>query len=419
MNALIKSATIVDKLSQYHLKKQDILIENGIIAKIADSIKNPNNYSEINLPNLMVSAGWFDTSVSFGEPGYEERETIANGLTVAAKSGFTDVAVNGNTKPATDNLTAVQFLINKASGYATNLHPIGCLTVKSDGYDLAELYDMKQFGAIAFGDYKKPISNANLLKIALQYTQNFDGLVQSFPQDSSIAREGLANEGVNSTVLGLKGIPALAETMQVARDIFLLEYAGGKLHIPTISTKKSVELIKEAKNKGLDISCSVSANHLTITDEMLHGFNANTKVTPPLRTKEDIYALIAGVKDGTIDIITSDHNPMDVEHKKVAYSAAKFGSLGLESLIGSLNTVLSVEDFIETITRKPRERFNLKPVSVSEGLEAKLSLFTAEGEDKFTENQILSTSKNSAYLGQPTKGKAYGIIANNQIVLNQ
>lgn len=419
MNVLIKSAIIVDKSSQYHLKKQDILIENSSIAKIADSIENSNNYEEISLPNLSVSAGWFDTSVSFGEPGYEERETIVNGLIVAAKSGFTDIAVNGNTKPATDNLTAVQFLINKANGAATNLHPVGCLTVKSDGYDLAELYDMKQFGAIAFGDYKKPINNANLLKIALQYSQNFDALVQSFPQDNSIAREGLANEGVNSTLLGLKGIPALAETMQVARDIFLLEYTDGKLHIPTISTKKSVDLIRDAKSKGLDITCSVSANHLTLTDQELHGFNANSKVLPPLRTEEDTAALIEGVKDGTIDIITSDHNPMDVEHKKVAYSTAKFGSLGLESFFGCLNTVLSVEDYIEAITSKPRARFNLASVSVEEGEKAHLSLFTTEGEDTFNERHILSSSKNAAYLGHNIKGKVYGIIANDQIVLNK
>ena len=345
MTTLLKSATIIDADSPYHKQTKDILITNGIITKIDNSITIKEQHKIVELDNLHVSTGWFDTSVSFGEPGYEERETIKHGLLVAAKSGFTDVAVNSNTNPVIDNKSAVEFLINKANGFATNLFPIGSLTQQSKGIEMAEMYDMQQSGAVAFGDYNKPITNDNLLKVALLYTQNFNALALSFPKNEVIAGEGVANEGKNSTLLGLKGIPALAEELQVSRDLFLLEYTGGKLHIPTISTKKSVQLIKDAKKKGLNITCSVAVHNLFLTDDELHDFDGNKKVNPPLRTSEDTNALLKGLKDGTIDMITSDHNPIDIEHKKVEFSTAKDGTIGLESAFGVLNSVLDLENY--------------------------------------------------------------------------
>ena len=370
MNTLLKSATIINPSSAYHQQQKDILIIDGIITKIADKITPNDKDTVVALKNLHVSMGWFDTSVSFGEPGFEERETIKNGLNVAAKSGFTAVAINANTNPVIDNKSAVEFLINKSSGFATKLYPIGALTQESKGIDMAELYDMQQSGAIAFADYNSPIENDNLLKVALQYAQNFDGRIFSFPKNSSIAGEGIVNEGINSTRLGLKGIPALAEHLQIARDLFLLEYTGGKLHIPTISTKKSVSLIQEAKKKGLDISCSVAAHHLLLTDDELPGFDSKYKVTPPLRTNEDIKALRKGVTSGVIDIITSDHNPIDIENKKVEFSNAKDGTIGLESLFGAVNSALDPTDFIETITCKPRKIFNITIPKIEEGSQA-------------------------------------------------
>ncbi|ARV14479.1 dihydroorotase [Polaribacter sp. SA4-12] len=418
MTTLIKSATIIDSSSPYHNQQKDILITNGIIGKIADSITTEDNYQVVELDNLHVSCGWFDTSVSFGEPGFEERETIKNGLNVAAKSGFTSVAVNANSNPVIDNKSAVEFLIHKSNGFATNLYPIAALTQKSKGVDMAELYDMQQSGAIAFSDYKKPIENDNLMKVALLYAQNFDGLVFSFPKNNSIAGEGIANEGINSTKLGLKGNPALAEHIQIARDIYLLEYTGGKLHIPTISSAKSVDLIKEAKKKGLQVTCSVSTHHLTLTDDELHGFDSNFKTNPPLRTVADIKALQKGIKSGVIDIITSDHNPIDIEHKKVEFSEAKDGTIGLESAFGAINSVLNLEDFIENITTKPRTIFGIENYTIQENNKAEITLFNPENNYTFTKKDILSTSKNSAFLNKNLKGKAYGIYANNQLIIN-
>tara|TARA_B100000795_G_scaffold267637_1_gene252913 strand:- start:2750 stop:4006 length:1257 start_codon:yes stop_codon:yes gene_type:complete len=418
MSTLIKNATIIDATSPYHKQKKDILISDGKLEKIANSIPKKDNYTVLELENLHVSCGWFDTSVSLGEPGFEERETIKNGLQVAAKSGFTSIAINANTLPVIDSKSNVEYLIHKAFNTATNLYPIAALTKGSNGLEMAELYDMQQSGAIAFGDYNKPIENDNLMKIALLYAQNFDGLVLSFPKNNAIAGDGNANEGINSTRLGLKGIPALAEHIQIARDLFLLEYTGGKLHIPTISSAKSVTLIKEAKKKGLKITCSVAAHHLILTDDELHGFDSNFKTNPPLRTKEDIKALQKGIKSGEIDVITSDHNPIDIEHKKVEFSEAKDGLIGLESAFGAVNSVLDLEDFISCFTTKPKEIFGIENHSIQEGNIADISLFNPELVTTFTEKSILSTSRNSAFINKKLKGKVYGIYANNQLIIN-
>ncbi|KRP28052.1 dihydroorotase [Polaribacter sp.] len=417
MKTLLKNAIIIAAESPYHHQKKDVLINDGKIEKIADSIIKSLDTNVIELENLHISCGWFDTSVSFGEPGFEERETIKNGLEVASKSGFTAVAVNPNTNPVIDSKSDIYFLINKSNFSATKLFPIGALTQKCEGKELAELYDMQKAGAIAFGDYNKPISNDNLMKIGLLYAQNFNGLIMSFPKNNSIAAQGIVNEGINSTKLGLKGIPSLSEHIQIARDLFLLEYTGGKLHIPTISTSKSVALIKEAKKKGLNVTCSVSVHNLVLTDEELYGFESNFKTTPPLRTSEDVKALQKGVKNGVIDIITSDHNPIDIEYKKVEFGNAKDGVIGLESAFGALNSVLDLNDFIECITIKPRTIFGLQNPIFKEDSIAEITLFNPYGNIVFSEKDILSTSKNSPFIGKNLKGKVYGIYANNQLIL--
>ena len=257
---LIKKATIIDSESPFHNQQKDILIENGTIKNIADDLSKESHDTLVTMNDLHVSQGWFDSSVSFGEPGYEERETIANGLQVAAKSGFTAVALQPNSFPVIDNQSQVKFVLERAKNQATTLFPIGALTKNSEGTDLAELFDMKNSGAIAFGDYKKSMTNANLLKIAFQYVDNFNGILFVQPMNKDLKGKGFVNEGEVSTKLGLKGIPAMAEEIEIERNIALLEYTNGKLHIPTITTKNSVDLIAKAQAKGLQITCGVSAN---------------------------------------------------------------------------------------------------------------------------------------------------------------
>lgn len=416
MNVLFKNATIVDANSKnLHLKKRDILIKNGIIEKIASKITPSKKISVIDDKNLHVSVGWFDSSVSFGEPGYEERETIINGLRTAGKSGFTDIVLNTNTNPVPDSSSDIVFLKNAARGSVTNLYPLGTLTVKAEGKDLAELFDMKNAGAVGFYDFKQSLENSNLLKIALQYAQNFGGLAYSFPLDTKIAGKGVVNEGEVSTRMGLKGIPALAEELQIARDLFILEYTGGKLHIPTISTANSVKLIADAKKKGLDISCSVAIHNLFSTDEALEEYDTNCKVLPPLRTQKDANALIKGVKDGVIDFVCSDHIPINIEEKRVEFDNASYGALGLETAFGILHQIFGLETTITLLT-KGRERYQLETPIIKEGKHACLTFFDPKSEFTLSKENLVSTSQNSMFLEKTMKGKVLGIVCNNQIL---
>lgn len=417
MNLLLRKAKIIDVNSIFHNKVVDVEINNGIFSAIGENLPLKKDFKEINLDHLQISNGWFDSSVSLGEPGFEDRETIQNGLNVAAKSGFTKIALQPNTFPIIDNQSQINFVKSKANGFATEIYPIGALTKNSEGKDLAELFDMKNAGAVAFGDYNKNMNNPNLLKIALQYVQDFDGLVVAFSQESNIKGNGVVNEGIVSTRLGLKGIPALAEELQIAQNLFVLEYTGGKLHIPTISTAKSAQLIREAKAKGLKVTCSVSVHHLVLTDEKLETFDTRYKVSPPLRTNEDRLELIKAVKDGTIDLITSDHNPIDIEHKKMEFDLAKNGTIGLESAFGALLTVLPIEIIIDKLT-SANKLFLQKPDVIAIDSTANITLFTTEGNSIFTAENILSKSKNSAFLGMEMKGKVYGIYNNQKLVLS-
>lgn len=417
MNLIIRAAKVIDPESSFHDAVVDLQIENGIFTKIGQNLPNDSNFKEVRLDNLHISQGWFDSSVCLGEPGFEDRETISNGLEVAAKSGFTAVAMQPNSHPIIDNQSQVAFVKSKAAGSATDLYPIGALTKESLGKDLAELYDMKNAGAVAFGDYNKNTDNPNLLKIALQYTQDFDALVIAFSQDNDIKGNGVVNEGIVSTRLGLKGIPALAEELAVARNLFVLEYTGGKLHLPTLSTVKSIALVKAAKAKGLQVTCSASVHHLTLTDEKLDGFDSRYKVSPPLRNEDDRRALVKAVKDGTIDMITSDHNPMDIEHKKMEFDLAKNGTIGLESAFGALGTVLPLEVIVEKLT-SGKKVFGIEKSVIAEGNTACLTLFNPNQEWVFANEHIGSKSKNAALLGMPMKGKAYGIFNNKKLVLS-
>lgn len=418
MKVLIKSAKIIDPTSPYHNQRKDILLNNGKIEEIGTSLVLDSPGKVIELEDLHLSKGWFDSSVNFGEPGYEERETVQNGLDTAAKSGFTAIALNSGTLPVIDDNSAVTSILSKAKDHPVDLFPIGALTKGSQGKELAELYDMRTAGAIAFGDFKKAVKHPNLLKLALQYAQNFDGLVLSFPQDDNIAGKGVVHEHEMSTKLGLKGIPSLAEELQIKRDLAILQYTGGRLHIPTVSTAKSVELIKAAKKEGLDVSCSAAIHNLMFADEFLKEFDTNTKVLPPLRTKKDNEALIKGIKNKVIDFVTSDHIPVDIENKKVEFEHALYGTTGLESAFGALLKIFDLEETVDLLTRG-RERFKIKEYEIKPGQEANFTLFSPSGKYVFTQEHIHSTSKNSIFLKSELKGKVYGIISGKRCFISE
>jgi dihydroorotase len=416
MNILLKSAKIIDPTSSFHGNTLDILIRNGSVDKIDKSI-NATKASVIEHKNLCVSLGWFDSSVSFGEPGYEERETLNHGLSVAAASGFTQIAYNTNTNPLPTSKADISFLLRSAAHTPTTLHPKGHITAQDNTQQLAELHDLSQAGASCFSNHKQPIDDPHLLLLALQYARGLDGLVESFPFDPKLAVHGVMHEGKVSTSLGLIGIPNLAEEIRIRRDLAILSYTGGKLHIPTISTAEGVGLIQQAKKDKLDVTCSVAIHNLMMTDEQLHDFDTRYKLMPPLRESKDQKALLKGLKDGTIDMVTSDHQPMDVEHKKVELEHAAYGSLGLETAFGSLCTMMDAEDAALLLNRG-KERFGVSQQSIQIGAQADFTLFTADGTTTISKGSILSHSKNSAYLGKELNGTVIGVINNNCVFQN-
>ena len=416
MSILIKSAKIFDANSKFNGKTLDILIINGKIQEIAKSISDSKAKKIINQKNLCISVGWLDTSVCFGEPGLEERETLSNGAKTAAQSGFTDVILNAETDPNLDTKADINYITSKSSEFISNIHPTGCLTREAKSEKLADLFEMHKSGAIGFYDFKKSLNNPNLLKIALQYVQGFDGLIYSFPFEKSICPEGQIHEGLISTNYGLEGIPALSEEIMLKRDLKLLEYTGGKMHIPCISTKESVELINEAKKNNVNVTCSVSINNLFFNDEKLKNFDTRFKVLPPIRSEVHRKALLKGLDEGIIDFVTSDHTPIDIDNKKTDFVNSLFGSTGLESFFGALNSLFSTEKSIDILT-KNKNIFGIAENKIEEGEVANLTLFDPNYKYTFTKEHITSKSKNSCFINSDLTGKSFGIISNNSIQL--
>ena len=417
MKLLIKSATLVDSTSDLNFKVKDILIEDGFITDISDKIDSKSD-KIIKLKNLHVSEGWMDTSVSFGEPGYEERENIENGLNTASSSGFTSLLLNPNTKPLADSHSSVSHIIKKSKNHTTKLYPIGNLTLNGEGDKLAPLYDMKLAGAIAYGDHKKAVKDSSLMKIALEYSKSFEGIVISYPNDESLSSNGVMNEGLTSTSLGLRGIPNVSESIQVFRDLQILEYTGGKLHIPYITTEKSVNLIKDAKKRNLNISSSVSLAHLILNDNDLSDYNTNLKLSPPLRSKNDSDVLKKALLDGTIDYVTSMHEPIDIDNKKVEFDNALSGSIGLECMFGVLSNIFPLDKTIDILTRR-KNNLSISQNKIQVGSKAELTLFDPDSTYTFKEDHILSTSKNCAFIGKKMTGKVYGVVNNNNLFENK
>ncbi len=422
MNILIKSAQIIDSNSPFNGKTMDILIENGIIKSVKSKISPDKNVKIIEAKNLHLSAGWFDMQVNFCDPGFEFKEDLNTGMKAAAAGGFTGVAVVSSTNPPIHSKSEVQYILNKTADSIVDVYPIGTLSHKLEGKDLSEMYDMQQAGAVAFSDDKKAIENAGLLMRALLYAQNFDGLIITHCDEKSISLDGKMNEGITSTKLGLKGIPALAEEVMVNRNIFLADYTNSNIHISNISTQRSVELIKKAKTSGLKVTASINAYNIALDDSALMGFESNFKTNPPLRTKADIEALQKGIADGTIDAITSDHRPQDIESKDLEFDLAANGMIGLETVFALINTnkgKIKLETIIEKMTFSPRKILKLKQPKIAEGEPANLTMFDPELEWIFERKNIQSKSINSPFLGSKFKGKVIGIVNKKLVHINK
>jgi len=421
MNALIRSAKVIDTNSKHHGKTVDILIEKGIISKIGSELKNQKKVQEIIYKSLSVSVGWFDMRANFCDPGHEYKEDLTSGLNAAAKGGFTGVLIMPDTEPATSSKSGIEYIINKTKGNIVDALPTGSLSHNCEGKEIAEMYDMHTAGALAFTDNKKSVNKSSLLKRALLYSQSFNGLIMDFPNDKELSNNGQINEGIVSTELGLKGIPSLAEELMVNRDIYLAEYCNSKIHLSNISTRKSVKLIKEAKKKGLKITADVNSYHLLLDENELLNFDNNCKLTPPLRTQDDIKALIAGLKDGTLDVICSDHTPEDIENKQCEFDNAAFGMINIQSSFAAANTgigsKLTIEEIISKITTGPREILKIDLPIIKEGEVANLTLFNHKAKWSLKEDDIISKSKNTPLIGKELTGEVYGIINNNQLSL--
>jgi dihydroorotase len=414
MNLLIKSATVIDPASSFNNQVADILVKDGRIVNVGTSITN--DAETIDATGKYLLPGFFDLNCNIGELGLETKEDLQTGTAAAAAGGFTGIALMPNTQPAVHSKTEVEYLLNRAKHNLVDIYPLGTISHKRDGKDMAEMYDMFQSGAKAFTDGDRPVQDAGLMERAMLYVQGFGAKVISYPEDTSIAGKAKVNEGIVSTMLGMKGIPSLAEELMIARDLYLAEYTGSSVHFTTISTKRSVELIKDAKQKGLNVTCDVAVHNLVLTDDALMGFDSLYKVKPPLRTQADVDALIAGLKDGTIDAIVSQHTPHEIEFKDVEFEVAEYGIIGLQTTFSlALKAGLSVELIAEKLAINPRKILNVN-VPVIEGEQpANLILVDIDADWEYTRAINKSKSYNSPFIGQNLKGKVLLTCNNDQL----
>lgn len=422
MNTLLfRSATLIYPNSEYHKKSVDVLIRDGKIEELSGNIDaGTEGLQVINAEGCYLAPGFFDLNASFGEPGYETREDLISGTLAAIAGGFTGLAIQPSTNPPIHSKSEVSYIVNRSSSFLADVHPLGCISQGRDGKDLAELYDMKLAGAIAFTDGNRPINDSGLMSRALLYAKGFDGLVFSYPEDSSVAGKGKMNEGIVSTFLGMKGIPSLAEEIAISRDLYLAEYNDSRIHFSTISSAGSVRLIREAKAKGIRVTCDVAAHHLVLTDEILKGFDTNYKVKPPLRGQEDVDALLEGLRDGTIDAIVSQHTPHEIEFKDVEFEIASFGIIGLQTVLPlALKTGLPVELLVEKLSVNPRKILNLPLPSLEKGDVANFVLFSEDQEWVFDTGSNKSKAANSPFIGQKLKGRVLAVCNNEQFYYQQ
>lgn len=420
MNILIKQSKIIDPGSSFNGRIADIHIVNGVIKSIGKDL-HPKVAKILDGKGLCVSPGWVDLFADFADPGFEYRETLASGAAAAAAGGFTDVCIVPNTQPAVDQKSVVEYILAKSTNLPVTIHPLGAVTKNAEGKELAEIYDMRKAGAVAFTDGKNAIQSSDIMVKALLYIKPFNGVLIQVPDNKDIQPRGLMNEGITSTKLGLQAKPAIAEELLIMRDLKLAEYAGSRLHLTGITTANSLKLVKEARQKKTAVTVSITPAHLVFSEEDLTTYDTNLKLNPPLRTSSDRRALQKGIADGSIDCIATHHIPYDTDHKVLEFEYAKNGMLGLQTAYAVLNTTLpdvAQEHWVHLLAINPRKIVGLKVPVIQEGEKASLTVFDPKQKWELGEKDILSQSKNSAFIGKPFIGKPLGIVHNGQTNLS-
>ena len=414
MNLLVQHVIIADPQSKFNKQQCDVRIEGGKIKSIG-KLSPEKNETVFDAEGAFLSPGFFDLNCVAGDPGFETKEDIET-LTAAAKAGgFTGLALLPQASPVVQSKSQVEYIINKAKNNLVDVLPVGAISQNREAKELAELFDMQRAGAVAFSDGDRAIQDDGFMSRALQYAKGFDALLMVYPENKSIAGKAQITESKNSVLLGMKGLPPLAEEMHIARDIFLATYNETKIHISNISTAGSVALIRKAKKDGVQISCDVTAHHLVFTEELLVDFDSNYKVKPPLRSKADIKALIAGLKDGTIDAITSQHRPEEIEFKNVEFEIAHYGIIALQTVLPLLiKAGLDLNLIVEKLSINPRKLLNLNSPIIEEGFEANFTVFATDKKWLYNSNTNYSKSANSPLLGTELTGKVTLVYNNNQ-----
>jgi len=419
---MIKNTHVVD-VSEKLDSVKSIIIQKGKIVDILE--KPPENFEGEVIENdqSLVMPGWFDMHVHLREPGREDEETLISGSNAAANGGFTGVACMPNTEPAIDSQEIVNFIREQTQRGLVDVHPVAAITKGRKGEQLAPIAEMVDAGAVAISDDGTPLMNAELMRRALEYSKMFDIPILGHEEDANLSKNRHMHEGFYSTKLGIQGIPSISEEIFIARDIMLTEYTGGKFHVCHISTRGGVELVRQAKAKGLKVTCEVTPHHFTLTDQVVESYDTNTKMSPPLRSDTDREALIEGLKDGTIDAIATDHAPHSIEEKEAEYIYAPFGITGLETAAGLIisqlydQKILTFADIYEKCVRNPRQILNIDIPSVKSGNKANLTLLTLSDEWKFRDSLSLSKSNNSPFLDFALKGRSIAVINDHKIFM--
>ncbi len=421
MKILIRKGIIVDRNSSYHLKKMDVLVENGYIVEINENNIGVSGIDKIyEASNLHISIGWFDFSVHYKDPGTEWQESLDSFQKAAEKGGYTEIVGFPNTLPIVQTKESLAYFRDFSEKNIVKLHNFGAVTKACEGKDFTDMIDLHYNGAVGFSDGKYPIQSSDILLKTLQYLHPINAILINKAEDKYLGLFGQIHEGLESTKLGLKGIPSAAEEIMIQRDLKLLEYTGLQselpiLHFSTISSAESVNLIRKAKKKGLPVSCDIAAHNLAFTEKDMRTFNTNFKVKPPFRSENDVLALKEGLKDGTIDLIVSDHNALDSELKNLEFDLAEFGAIGLETTFSVINMYsdLNIEQIITLLTENPRKILRMEIPSIKVGERANLTLFDPSLSYVFEEKEIVSKSKNSPFIGEKLTGKALGILHNS------